>query len=46
MRKAEDKAELIKMIASLPIGVDKIQVIEPSLEDIFVGKAGGEPSER
>jgi len=41
LKNAEDKAALFKLIAALPIGVDSIEVVEPTLEEIFVEKAGG-----
>ena len=40
LKRAEDKSILIKMLAALPIGIDRMQVIEPTLEEIFVDKVG------
>jgi len=40
LKRAEDKPNLIKMLAALPLGVDRIQVVEPTLEEIFVDKVG------
>ena len=39
---AKDKTELFKIMAALPISFDRAEVIEPTLEEIFVEKAGGE----
>jgi ABC-2 type transport system ATP-binding protein len=36
----KDKQALLQTLAALPLGVDRMQVIEPTLEDIFVEKAG------
>jgi len=32
LKRAEDKSTLIKMLAALPMGIDRIQVVEPTLE--------------
>ena len=37
---AADKGTLMQMLASQPIGIDSVQVIEPNLEEIFVETAG------
>ena len=40
LRSAGDKSQLMQMLASQSIGIDRVQVLEPSLEQIFVEKAG------
>ncbi|MCL2398274.1 MAG: ATP-binding cassette domain-containing protein [Defluviitaleaceae bacterium] len=40
LKDPENKKDLIQMLTALPMGVDKIHVIEPTLEEIFVEKAG------
>ena len=40
LKDALDKQALMQMLAGLSPGVDRVQVIEPTLEDIFVEKAG------
>jgi len=37
---AKDKCKLLQLLASQPVGVDSVQVIEPNLEKIFVETAG------
>ena len=41
LKSDSDKAVLFQMLAAIPIGVDKVEVMEPTLEEIFVEKAGG-----
>ena len=36
-----DKGKLMQILAAQPIGLDRVQVVEPTLEEIFVEKAGG-----
>ena len=40
LKDAADKSKLLQILASQPIGVDSVRVLEPSLEEIFVEKAG------
>ena len=40
LKNPEDKAELFRILAGLPIGFDKLHVVEPTLEEIFVEKTG------
>ncbi|MCL1843480.1 MAG: ATP-binding cassette domain-containing protein [Defluviitaleaceae bacterium] len=40
LKSAADKADLFKILAALPMGCDRVEVIEPTLEEIFVEKAG------
>ncbi|MCL2364558.1 MAG: ATP-binding cassette domain-containing protein [Defluviitaleaceae bacterium] len=40
LKDAADKQALMQMLAGLSPGIDRVQVIEPTLEDIFVEKAG------
>jgi ABC-2 type transport system ATP-binding protein len=37
-----DKQALLQMLAAMEPGVDRVQVVEPTLEDIFVEKAGND----
>jgi len=37
---AKDKCKLLQLLASQPVGVDSVRVIEPNLEEIFVETAG------
>jgi len=37
---AKDKCKLLQLLASQPVGIDSVQVIEPNLEEIFVETAG------
>ena len=41
LKSPEDKAALFQLMAALPQGIDRVEVIEPTLEEIFVEKAGG-----
>ena len=41
LKKPQEKAALLQMLVDLPMGVDLVKVIEPTLEEIFVEKAGG-----
>jgi len=40
LKDESDKAKLLQILSSQPIGVDSVRVLEPSLEEIFVEKAG------
>jgi ABC-2 type transport system ATP-binding protein len=40
LKDAKDKCKLLQILAELPIGIDRVYVLEPSLEEIFVEKAG------
>jgi len=40
LKDASDKQALMQMMVKLPQSIDRVQVIEPTLEDIFVEKAG------
>jgi ABC-2 type transport system ATP-binding protein len=40
MKMERDKQALMQMLANMTLGVDRVQVVEPTLEDIFVEKAG------
>jgi ABC-2 type transport system ATP-binding protein len=40
LKRAEDKSTLLKMLTALPIGIESMQVVEPTLEEIFVDKVG------
>ncbi|MCL2499085.1 MAG: ATP-binding cassette domain-containing protein [Defluviitaleaceae bacterium] len=40
MNREQDKKPLLQMLAAMTLGVDRVQVVEPTLEDIFVEKAG------
>ena len=40
LKNENDKQQLIKILAEQPAGFDRIQVQEPTLEEIFVEKAG------
>jgi len=37
---AKDKCKLLQLLASQPVGIDSVRVIEPNLEEIFVETAG------
>jgi len=37
---ANDKCKLLQLLASQPVGIDSVRVIEPNLEEIFVETAG------
>jgi len=41
LKSETDKQNLIQMMVAAGLGVDKIEVVEPTLEEIFVEKAGG-----
>jgi len=40
LRDAKDKCKLLEILAQHPTGIDSMRVLEPSLEQIFVEKAG------
>jgi ABC-2 type transport system ATP-binding protein len=40
LKEANAKQALLQMLSAVTPGIDRVQVIEPSLEDIFVEKAG------
>ena len=40
LNEAQDRCKLLEMLAAQPIGIDSMRVLEPSLEEIFVEKAG------
>jgi len=42
LKNASDKQTLLKMLAEMNPSVDRVQVVEPTLEDIFVEKAGND----
>ena len=41
LKNGDDKQRLIQLLVAQPTGFDRIQVVEPTLEEIFVEKAGG-----
>jgi len=41
LKNAADKQRFIQLLAAQSVGFDRIQVVEPTLEEIFVEKAGG-----
>jgi len=40
LKNATDKCKLLEILAAQPIGIDSMRVLEPSLEEIFVERAG------
>lgn len=42
LKNAEDKVSLFNTVAQTGVAIDAFQVVEPTLEEIFVEKAGGE----
>jgi len=41
LKDAADKQALMQILAALSSGIDRVQVIEPTLEDIFIEHSGG-----